>query len=85
MKDLNSPITLFLMVPYQKTTLLSRVALERSTNIHGLHAVLSFPGQVLPIEDKYTLNNLALFHFALTLKYMYESLRAFNFKLQFIY
>ena len=45
------------MVPYQKTTLLSRVALERTTNIYGLHASWASQGNLLPIEDMYTLNN----------------------------
>ena len=36
MKELNSPIKF--NVPYQTTTLLSSVALGRTTNIHGLHA-----------------------------------------------
>ena len=43
MKDLISPITF--NVPYQTTTLLSRVAIGRTTKIHGFACQLSFQGQ----------------------------------------
>ena len=50
MKELNSPIKF--NVPYQTTTLLSSVALGRTTNIHGLHASWASQDNLQPLQPR---------------------------------
>ena len=59
MEDLNSPLTL--NVPYLTTTLLSRMASGRTTNIYGLHVSRATgQGNLQPLQPQLPLTKITI-------------------------